>query len=217
MNHEQARFNMIEQQIRPANVLDKGSLDLLLAIPRETFVPPAYCDMAFADCEIPLGRGATMLMPLIEARVLQAVQVKKHEKVLEVGTGSGYMAALLAAQAEQVWSIEIEPVLAETARVNLGRAGIGNVSVETGDGLKGLPGHSPYDVIVISGALPEVPAALLAQLKIKGRLFAIVGEAPTMAAQLVTRIDEHNYSARTLFETCTAGLRNAAGHRTFVF
>jgi len=217
MNIEQARFNMVEQQIRPWNVLDPDALEVLISTRRELFVPPAYQDLAFADTEIPLGHDAVMLAPVVEARILQAVKVKKHEKVLEIGTGSGYMAALLSAHAQQVWTLEIDSVLAETARVNLGRAGIGNVSVETGDGLGGLPAHAPYDVIVISGAVPEVPPELLSQLKVRGRLLAIVGAAPVMEARLITRLDEEKFSTVVQFETSVAPLRNALGGQGFVF
>jgi len=216
MNFEQARFNMVEQQVRPANVLDGDTLDVLMTARREFFVPPAHRALAFADTSIPLGKGASMFPPVIEARILQAVQVRKHEKVLEVGTGSGYMAALLAAHAQQVWSIEIEPALAETARANLARAGIGNVSVEVGDGLDGLPAHAPFDVIVVSGAVPEVPEALLSQLKVRGRLLAIVGVEPVMEARLVTRVDEERFATRDLFETRVTALRNVSRQR-FVF
>jgi len=216
MNIEQARFNMVEQQIRPAEVLDQAVLDLLLLVKREDFVPAACRRLAFADTEIPLGRGATMFAPRIEAHALQALAMKRHEKVLEIGTGSGYMAALLGAHADHVWSVEIDPVLADTARENLRRAGVTNVTVETGDGLAGLAAHAPYDVIMVSGAVGEIPPALLAQLKPGGRLFAVVGEAPVMEAELVLRDDDVLRTTR-LFETVVAPLRNAAAAPAFVF
>ncbi|OHC63815.1 MAG: protein-L-isoaspartate O-methyltransferase, partial [Rhodocyclales bacterium GWA2_65_20] len=155
MNYEQARFNMIEQQLRPWKVLDQKVLDELFLVKREEFVPPAYSGLAFADTEIPLGggSGACMLPPKVEARALQALAMKKHENVLEIGTGSGYMAALLGAHADHVWSIEIDPQLAAMARENLRRAGVTNVSVEVGNGLAGLAAHAPYDVIMVSGAM----------------------------------------------------------------
>lgn len=217
MNFEQARFNMVEQQIRTWEVLDQEVLDLLFAVKREQFVPSAYRNLAFSDTEIPLGHGASMLAPGIEAHILQAVQVRRLDRVLEVGTGSGYMAALLAAHAAEVWSVEIVPELAETARANLRRAGIGNISVVAGDGLAGLPGHAPYDVIVISGAVPAIPQALLDELKPKGRLFAIVGAAPVMEAKLVTRQADGTLSEVNLFETLTATLANAPRREQFVF
>ncbi len=217
MNFEQARFNMVEQQVRTWEILDQDVLDLLFVVRREEFVPVARRQLAFADIEIPLGHGATMLAPKIEAHALQALQLKHNEKVLEVGTGSGYMAALLAAHAQHVWSIEIVPELAETARSNLRRQGITNVTVTTGDGFLGLPEHGPYDVICVSGALPSVPRELLAQLKIGGRLFAITGEAPIMEAQLVSRLTEDAFRTINLFETVALHLSNALRAGKFVF
>lgn len=217
MDFEKARFNMIEQQVRPWDVLDPDVLDLLGSVRREDFVPSAFRNLAYADCEIPLGNGAVMLAPKIEARALQALAPRRHEKVLEIGTGSGYMAALLAAHAAQVWSIEIDPELARLARANLERAGIANVAVETCDGLSGLPVHAPYDAIVISGAVPAIPLGLLEQLKVGGRLFAIVGTAPVMEAQLVTRISEAAWSTVNLLETATRLLANAPRPSTFDF
>lgn len=216
VNFEQARFNMVEQQIRPWEVLDQDVLGLLLAVKREDFVPAAYRNLAYADTAIPLGHGAEMLHPLIEGHGLQALQLKKHEKVLEVGTGSGYMAALLAAHAEQVWSVEIEPTLAQTAKANLQKAGIGNVAVETGDGLAGLAAHAPFDAIMVSGAVEEIPTALLQQLKVKGRLFAVVGNAPVQTMTLVTRVGENEYRSETLLEAGAPMLRSSA-KPTFVF
>ena len=157
MDMEQARFNMIEQQIRPWEVLDPEVLDILAAVKREDFVPAAHRALAFADLELPIGNGQTMLQPKIDARVLQEVNVRSTDIVLEVGTGSGYMAALLAANAEYVHTVEIDSALAETARQNLRQAGITNVSVEIGDASQGWSASSPYDVIVISGALRELP------------------------------------------------------------
>ncbi|HEY6897121.1 MAG TPA: protein-L-isoaspartate O-methyltransferase [Rhodocyclaceae bacterium] len=215
MNLEQARFNMVEQQIRPCEVLDQNVLDLMSAVRREDFVPAAYRNLAYADTEIPLGNGAAMLPPRIEAQALQALALKKHEKVLEIGTGSGFMAALLAAHADQVWSIEVAPALADRARENLRNAGIGNVAVETGDGLRGLSAHAPYDVIVVSGAVTEISEELLAQLKVKGRLFAIVGQVPVMEAVLVTRVAEQSYSRVNLFETAADYLKGGAAKPAF--
>ena len=217
MNLEKARFNMVEQQIRPWEVLDPDVLELLFVVRREEFVPVALRGLAFSDCEIPLGHGATMLAPKIEAHALQAVQAKKHEKVLEIGTGSGYMAALLAAHADRVWTVELNPELAETARANLKRQGIENVVVETGNGSAGWPAHAPYDIIVVSASVPAVPAELLAQLKVGGRLFAIVGEAPAMTARLITRTGEAAFSDVGLFETSTAPLAEMPAKPRFAF
>lgn len=216
MNLEQARFNMIEQQIRPWDIVDSKVLDLLFIVKREAFVPVAYQDLAFADTELPLGHDAVMLAPKIEAHALQALAMKPHEKVLEVGTGSGYMAALLGAHADHVWSMEIVPELAAVARENLRLYGVSNVTVETGDGLQGMPAQAPFDVIMISGAVSVVPPELLAQLKVGGRLFAIVGEAPAMQAQLITRVNDSSYSTVTQFESSTELLKAPAAQK-FVF
>jgi len=206
MDMEQARFNMIEQQIRPWEVLDPEVLDVLSVVKREDFVPEALKALAFADLELPIGNGQSMLQPKIEARVLQEAGVKSTDVVLEVGTGSGYMAALLASQAEYVYSVEIDPALAETARHHLRHAGIANVSVETGDASHGWSGHSPYDVIVISGALTELPQGFLQQLKIGGRLVAFVGEPPVMEVQLIIRSDETAFNTVNVFETVVPAL-----------
>ncbi len=216
MDIEQARFNMIEQQIRPWEVLDPEVLNLLAVVKREDFVPPAHRALAFADLELPIGNGQTMLAPKIDAKLLQEVSVKNTDIALEIGAGSGYMAALLAAKAEYVHAVEIDPVLANLARNNLRQAGVANVKVETGDGSKGWPGASMYDVIVISGSLPELPDAFLKQLKIGGRLVAFIGEAPAMRAQLVIRGSETAYSTTNLFETVIAPLRTKK-RQSFVF
>jgi protein-L-isoaspartate(D-aspartate) O-methyltransferase len=192
-------------------------LDLLFVVKREEFVPAAWRNLAFADAEIPLGHGATMFAPKIEAHALQALQLKRHEKVLEIGAGSGYMAALLAAHADHVWSMEIVPELAAMARDNLARHGVGNVSVETGDGSGGLPAHAPYDAIMLSASVPAVSQALLDQLKVGGRLFAIVGEAPVMTAQVITRVSEDGWRSVNLFETLADPLQNAPAATQFTF
>ncbi|MDR0776376.1 MAG: protein-L-isoaspartate O-methyltransferase [Azonexus sp.] len=217
MNIEQARFNMIEQQIRPWEVLDPQVLSLMFVVKRENFAPPAYRNLAFADMEIPLGEGQTMLAPKIEAKLLQELGLKKTDKVLEIGTGSGYMAALLAARAEYVVSVESRPALAEQARRNLAAADVDNVTVETGDGTGGWPARGPYDAIVVSGSLPELPDALLKQLRLGGRLAAIVGSAPVMEAVLVTCTGEGIYNTVNLFETVVAPLDGIAAKPAFAF
>jgi len=208
MNFEQARFNMIEQQIRPWDVLDAGVLHLLSVIKREDFVPLAHKALAFADMEIPLGHGQCMLAPRVEARMLQDVAVQKHEKVLEIGAGSGYMAALLAHRAQRVISLEINPELAAMARANLQKAGIHNAEVRQFDGSKGAPAEGPFDVIVLSGSVAEVPQTLLANLKVGGRLIAIVGEEPTMCATIVTRTGEADYKTSQPWDTVAPRLLN---------
>jgi protein-L-isoaspartate(D-aspartate) O-methyltransferase len=217
MNIEQARFNMIEQQIRPWEVLDPQVLDLLFVVKREDFAPAAYRNLAFADMEIPLGSGQVMLAPKIEAKLLQELAIKKADKVLEIGTGSGYMAALLAARADHVVSVESRPELAETAKQNLTRAGVANVTVETGNGINGWSARGPYDAIVVSGSVPTVPAALLKQLRVGGRLALIVGEAPVMEAQLITCIADGVYNTVNLFETVVQPLDGATVPASFSF
>ncbi len=221
MNMERARFNMIQQQIRPWEVLDPEVLALLAVVKREDFVPQAHSDLAFADVEIPLKADAlpsqTMLAPRVEARLLQELTIRNTDKVLEIGTGSGYMAALLAAKAEFVYTVEIDPELVELARGNLQKAGVANVSVDLGDGSRKWDLYAPYDVIVVSASLPFLPESMLQQLKVGGRLVAIVGAEPTMEAQLVRRTDEHAFSTVNLFETVAAPLVNAQRLEKFVF
>jgi protein-L-isoaspartate(D-aspartate) O-methyltransferase len=201
MNIEQARFNMIEQQIRPWDVLDPGVLSLLAVVRREDFVPPAYKALAFVDTQVPLPGGQCMLEPKVEARLLQELAVHKHESVLEIGAGSGYMAALLGHKARQVITMEITAELAAFARANLERAGAMNVSVRHADGSRGLPDEGPFDAILLSGSVADVPPQLLAQLKVGGRLAAIVGQLPIMRATLVTRSSDHDFASVELFDT----------------
>ncbi|MBA3058255.1 MAG: protein-L-isoaspartate O-methyltransferase [Gammaproteobacteria bacterium] len=208
MNLEQARFNMIEQQIRPWNVLDAAVLELLAVVKREDFVPLAHKALAFMDMEIPLGQGQMMLAPRVEARMLQDAAVQKHEKVLEIGTGSGYMAALLTHRAQRVISLEINPELAQMARANLQKAGIHNVEVRQFDGSKGASPDGPFDVIMLSGSVAEVPQALLAQLKVGGRLIGIVGEEPTMRLTIVTRLSDAEFKTTTPWDTVAPRLLN---------
>ena len=229
MNYEQARFNMIEQQIRPWEVLDGQVLALLGVVRREDFVPPACKALAFADMQIPLppqhNPSQCMLEPKVEARILQDLSVQKHEKVLEIGTGSGYMAALLAHRAQQVITLEIEPALVETARKNLQKAGIYNAEVRLADGAANLaeavsdngPLRGPFDVIVLSGSVAEVPASLLEQLKIGGRLSAIVGFEPMMRATLITRVDQNAWRTSEAWDTVAPRLQNFPEPSKFSF
>ena len=221
MDFEQARFNMIEQQIRPWEVLDPGVLSLLSVVKREDFVPAEYKDLAFTDVEIPIGKkknaSQTMLTPKIEARILQELGIKNTDKVLEIGTGTGYMAALLAAKAEFVYTVEIDRELVDIARKNLQQAGVANVSVDIGDGAQGWSLYAPYDVIVLSGSTPVLPDSILRDLKIGGRLVAIVGEEPVMQVQLVIRADENAFNTINVLETVAAPLVNALPRKKFVF
>lgn len=205
MNIEQARFNMIEQQIRPWDVLDPQVLHLLSQVRREDFCPLAHKALAFVDTEIPLPPhkhpSQCMLAPRVEARLLQDLQIQKSDVVLEVGTGSGYMAGLLGSMADQVLSIELEPQLAAMARENLDRAGILNVAVREGDGSVGAADRGPFDVIVLSGSVAEVPSALLNQLKVGGRLAAIVGQEPVMRATFITRTGDSTWVTRQPWDT----------------
>ena len=217
MNIEQARFNMIEQQIRPWDVLDPQVLDLLFVVKREDFAPAAYRNLAFADMEIPIGSGQTMLAPKIEAKMMQELGIKKTDKVLEIGTGSGYMAALLAARAEHVVTVENRPEIAAIAQANLERAGVANVTVEVGNGIDGWSQRGPYDAIVVSGSLASISPALLKQLRVGGRLAVIVGEAPVMEAQLITCTGEGVYNTVNLFETVVPALDGADAKPSFSF
>ncbi|NHZ91788.1 methyltransferase domain-containing protein [Massilia sp. CCM 8733] len=217
MNIEQARFNMIEQQIRPWNVLDQDVLDLLVVVKREDFVPATYKTLAFVDTEIPLPGGEAMFTPKIEARILQEVAVKKHENVLEIGAGSGYMAALLAHKARHVTTVEINPELKELATKNLANAGVGNVTVELGNGAEGWDKGAPFDVIVISGALETLPEVFLKQVKVGGRIAAILGQAPVMTAQVITRVSETAYDTVKVFETNVKMLSTSVKSSHFTF
>ena len=217
MNIEQARFNMIEQQIRPWEVLDQAVLSLLAVVRREDFVPPAHRALAFVDTEVPLPEGQFMLAPKVEARLLQALQLGRHERVLEVGAGSGHMAALLAHRAQHVVGLEIRPRLAAMAAANLRHAGIANASIREADGSQGLSTEAPFDVIVLSGSVAEVPQVLLDQLKPGGRLVAIVGEEPVMRALLVTRIGAAQFKRVELFDTVAPRLQGFAEAPAFRF
>ena len=217
MNLEQARTNMVEQQIRTWEVLDQDVLDLLYLVPREQFVPAEHRALAFSDLEIPIGHGERMWQPKLEARVLQELSIKKTDRVLEVGTGSGYFTALLAHRGAQVHSVEINPALAEMGRRNLERHGADNAVLELGDAARGWPQHAPYDVIVLTGSTPVLPAAFLEQLAPGGRLFAVVGEAPAMAARLVVSSPAGGGRATDLFETVIRPLANAERASRFKF
>jgi protein-L-isoaspartate(D-aspartate) O-methyltransferase len=211
---EHARFNMIEQQIRPWDVLDLDILDVLGRVKREQFVPLAHLGLAFVDMELPLlgsedeamRKGHCMLSPKVEARLLQDLKLTPADRVLEIGAGSGYMAALLASRAARVISLEIEPRLAQMARENLQRAGIANVEIREADGAKAVPAEGPFDAILLSGSVAEVPHRLLEQLKVGGRLAAIVGMEPTMRANFITRTGETSYSTAQPWDTAAPRL-----------
>jgi len=221
MNNDIARFNMIEQQIRPWEVLDGQVLSLLSVVKRENFVPLAHKALAFVDMEVPLQASGTavkvMLAPRVEARLLQNAAVQRTDKVLEIGTGSGYMAALLASQAASVLTFEMDASLAQQARNNLQSADIHNVEVRNSDGSQGAAADGPFDVIVLSGSVPEVPQNLLNQLKVGGRLLAVVGEEPVMRANVITRIAEQQWQTSQPWDTCAPRLQGFPEHKRFSF
>lgn len=220
MNLETARHHMIQQQLRTCERMSPDTVDMLYASRREHYVPAASRSFAYADTAIPLSPTAAMLTPKLEVRLLQEANVQAGETVLEVGTGSGHMAALLAERAARVWTVEIDAALAETARANLAADGAANVTVETGDGLDGLPGHAPYDCIVVSGGVAEIPATLTAQLKVGGRLFAFVapaGKAPVMVLRRIVRQASDTYVEADLLETAVPMLQGGETVRKFLF
>jgi len=216
-NMEQARFNMIEQQIRPCEVLEGRILDLLKLVRRENFVPEGMGEMAFTDMEIPLGEGEFMWQPKLEARALQELHLTRNDNVLEIGSGSGYLTALMASLAKHVTSVEISPMLSEMARKNLENAHKKNITLETGDASHGWGNEASYDVIVLTGSTPVLPEAFQKGLKIGGRLFAIVGDSPVMEAKLITRVATDIYQSVNIMEANVAPLQNAQQPTRFVF
>ena len=217
MNIEQARFNMVEQQIRPWDVLDQTVLDLLHKIHREDFVPPEHAALAFVDMEIPLGFGEAMWMPKLEARVLQELDIRPQDRVLEVGTGSGYLTALLAHQGSEVVSVDIVPAFTQTAAAKFQAHGITNIQLHTADAARGWQDAQGFDVIVLTGSTPLLADSFRHSLRPGGRLFAIVGESATMNAQLITCTAPGAYRTVTLFETHVKALVNAPHPTRFVF
>lgn len=215
-DYDRARFNMIEQQIRTWDVLDSRVLDLLSAVRREDFVTPAYRMLAFADLELPLPNGFRMWTPKMEARVLQELRVQPSERVLEIGTGSGYLTALLASEAGDVTSVEIDAATAADARTKLARHGFTNVRVDIGDAARGF-GNDIFDVIVLTGSTPLLPERFYEQLSPTGRIFAVVGERPAMRARLIHSEAPGARTATDLFETVIEPLVNAAAPARFEF
>lgn len=216
-NIGEARFNMIEQQIRTWEVLDPVVLAVLDAVPREKFVAESQVGLAFADVELPIGEGQTMLSPKLEGRILQALSIKKTDKVLLIGTGSGYLAALLATLAQHLHAVEIYPELSNTAQYRLQAQGIHNATLYVGDGMNGIATAAPYDVIVFAGSLPLRPVAAEKMLNVGGRLFAVVGEAPIMQATVTERVSESAFRHEAIFETCLPVLENAPQASKFSF
>ncbi len=217
VNLDQARFNMVEQQIRTWEVLEESVLDLLMDTPRDAFVPDRFRSMAYADIAIPLAHGEQMMHPKVEAHALQALNIKPSDRILEIGTGSGYLTALLAKSGQHVVSVDLHDDLQHQAANNLKAHGIENVTLEQGDGLKGWPEQGPYDVIVLTGSVSELPEELKAQLNPGGRLFAVIGHPPAMTAFVFTRLGDIEWEQKALFETDLAPLVGAAKPKTFEF
>ena len=217
MDLTQARFNMVEQQIRTWGVFNDRVLAQLFAVKREDFIPEKWRDFAFVDTETPIADGITTLDPKTEARFLQALDIQPGERVLEIGTGCGYLTALAAGLGRHVYSIEIDADLSALAQRNLTQANIHNVTLEVGDGAQGWDKHAPYDVIMLTGSVPVLPEAFTAQLAVNGRLIAIVGDAPAMVATLYTRTESGEIDVKTVFETVVAPLKNTQQPERFHF
>ncbi len=217
MNLAQARHNMIEQQIRPWDVLDQRVLELIDGLPRDKFVPPAYLKLAYADINVPLNHGQIMMPPKVEARMLQALNITPSDTILEVGTGSGYVTALLARSGKHVYSVDVYPDFVDSTGRKLAELDISNVTLESGDAVSGWDSHGPYDVIAITGSLPVLPDSFLQSLKIGGRLFVVTGQEPVMVARLITRTAEQGWAEQTLFETVLPPLVNAPQPQRFIF
>lgn len=210
-----ARENMVGQQLRTWEVLNERVLDILERIPREHFTPSDYANLAYADMQIPLGHGEVMLEPKVEGRLLQALDAHPHERALEIGTGSGYLAACLAQMAMHVTSVDIRPEYTEAARKVLDRQGVRNVQLETGDAARGWDDGHRYDVIAVTGSLPELHEAFHHALTLGGRLFVIRGKPPIMEAMLITRVGEDQWASESLFDTSAPPLVGAPVTRTF--
>ncbi len=212
-----ARHNMVEQQVRPWEVLDQRVLSLIDGSPREDYVPAQHRNLAYVDMSIPLGHGQVMMPPRLEARLLQELAVQSTDKVLEIGTGSGYMTSLLAAFGAHVYSVELIPELEAGARRSLESHGVKNVTIEVGDGANGWDRHAPYDAILITGSLPLLPTAFQQTLALRGRMIAIVGRSPVMQAKLIQRLGSDSWTEVSLFETDVPPLLNARQPERFVF
>ena len=217
MDRQLACHNMVVQQVRPWNVNNDHVIELLEEVPREAFVPADCENLAYCDTQIPLGHGQVMMPPVLEGRMLQALDVQPTDTVLEVGTGSGFMTAMLAKMARHVHSVEINPELSAAAAVNLEKAGIVNVTLAEGDASTGWSHYAPYDVIAVTGSLPILDEGFQQLLKVGGRLFAIIGESPVMEAVLITRTSELEWTHESLFETDIPALENAPVPEHFEF
>ena len=217
INIETARHNMVVSQIRTGSVLDERILELVRRAPRHEFVPAEHRLHAFADMQIPLSHGEVMMSPLVEARLLQALAIKPTDKILEIGTGSGYVTWLLSQLGKKIHSIEILPEFTQRASEKLAAHGAGNVELEIGDGARGWDKHAPYDAILVTGSMPLLPEGLKNNLAIGGRLAVILGQSPAMEAQLITRLTQNSFETSGLFETDLASLKNALTPSAFAF
>jgi protein-L-isoaspartate(D-aspartate) O-methyltransferase len=217
MNFEQARENMIKQQIRPWEVVDKKTLDLIAEIHREDFIPESYRHLALSDINIPLAHGQITMTPKVEARLLQSLAAQSHEKILEIGTGCGYLTALLAKSGKIVHSIDIHPEFMEHAAPRFKQYGLNNIELRVGDAVRGWPDTGPYDVIVVTGSVPILERYFQEQLNINGRLFVIVGQSPAMDARLITRTGTDEWLTESLFETDLPPLIGAPKPEAFRF
>jgi len=215
MNFEQARFNMVEQQLRTWEVLDQRVLDVIGDMAREAFVPDDFRNLAYADINVPLADGQVMLAPRLEARLAQALRIDPEDRILEIGTGSGFLTAVLAKLGKEVISVEISDTLAQAAEKRLAAQGITNVTVVNGDGVDGRPDDGPYDAIAVTGSVPVMRDSYLQQLRPGGRLFVVVGQEPAMEAQLITRVGDTSRSVESLFETVLPPLHGALPPKQF--
>ncbi|BAV34956.1 protein-L-isoaspartate O-methyltransferase [Sulfuricaulis limicola] len=217
LNFEVARTSMILNQMRAWLVHDDRVLELIARMPRQDYVPAACRNLAYADMNIPLGHGEVMMAPKLEARLVQELEINPADKILEIGTGSGFMTALLAALGRHVISVEIRPEFTVEAATRLAHHGVRNITLETGDGARGWDRQQPYDVILLTGSTPILPAAFQQSLAIGGRLIAIVGTAPAMEVRRIRRLGEHSFEEKSLFETVIPKLQNALEPARFVF
>lgn len=217
LNLEKARYNMIEQQIRPWDVLDQKVLDVIAQTPRERFVPKEYQNLAFTDTCIPIGYGQVMMEPKLEGRILQTLDIQPTDTILEIGTGSGYLTACLAKLGASVVTVELYQELSQHAQQQIAGQGLENVQFRIGDAATGWNVDGQFDVIVVTGSLPVMQEEFMHQLKVNGRLFVIVGEDPVMEARLITRVGGNDWMTESLFETSVPALVNAPRPQRFIF
>lgn len=217
LNFEAARQTMIKSQMRTWHVHDDRILDLIARMPRQDYVPAASRNLAYVDMNISLGHGEVMMTPKTEARLVQELEIDPKDKILEIGTGSGYVTALLANLGRHVVSVEIRPEFTTEAATKLARHGIRNITLEVGDGARGWDRQKPYDVILITGSLPILPEAFRDSLAPGGRMIAIVGQSPVMEVKRIRRLDGNIFTEDSLFDTDLPPLQNAIEPARFVF